>query len=225
MITVLVAIDTVRKQMVANPLEKKGNRDPFANRSLAAFARYVRHPKAIIQGDSEHALMAVIHDACALLTAATPRTSLVNSKGSNGAAERAIQSVEEMARTLRLDLLGRTNIAVGSDLPITSWMVRHTAWLLSHFQAGTADGKTAYARQFEEPYESPVLLFAERVKWKDPTLQLVKLRSSWVHGLWLGRSQTSNAHLIGTRVGIVVARTIRRLSTSEREAFKSGEGA
>ena len=68
-----------------------------------------------------------------------------------------------MARTLRLDLLGRTNIAVGSDLPITSWMVRHAAWLLSLFQTGSADGKTAYARQFERPYESLVLPFAERV--------------------------------------------------------------
>ena len=197
--------------------EKKGNRDPFASRSLAAFARYVGHPKVIIQGDSEHALMAVIHDACALLTAATPRTSPVNSKGSNGAAERAVQSVEGMARTLRLDLLSRTSIAVGSDLPITSWMVRHAAWLLSHFQTGSADGKTAYARQFERPYELPVLPFAERVMWKDPTLQPAKLKSSWGYGLWLGRSQTSNAHLIGTRVGIVVARTIRRLPASERE--------
>ena len=124
MVTVLVAIDTVHKQMVAVPLEKKGNRDPFASRSLAAFARYVGHPKVIILGDSEHALMAVIHEACALLTAATPRTSFVDSKGSNGAAERAVQSVEGMARTLRLDLLGPTNIAV---LPITSWMVRRAA--------------------------------------------------------------------------------------------------
>ena len=120
-------------------------------------------------------------------------------------------------RTLRLDLLGRTNIAVGSDLPITSWMVRHAAQLLSLFQAGTASGKTAYARQFEKPYESPVLLFGERVMWKDPTLQPAKLRSSWRYGLWLGRSQTSNAHLVGTRVGIVVTRTIRRLPTSERQ--------
>ena len=79
MVTVLVAIETVYKQMVAIPLEKKGNRDLFASRSLAAFARYVGHPKVTNQGDSEHALMAVIHDACALLTAATPRTSLVNS--------------------------------------------------------------------------------------------------------------------------------------------------
>ena len=160
MVTVLVAIGTVYKQMVAIPLEKKGNRDPFASRSLAAFARYVGHPKVIILGDSEHALMAVIHDACSLLTAATPRTSPVNSKGSNGAAERAVQSVEGMARALRLDLLGRTNIAVGSDLPVTSWMVRHAAWLLSHFQTGSADGKTAHARQFEGPYESLVLPFA-----------------------------------------------------------------
>ena len=122
-----------------------------------------------------------------------------------------------MARTPRLDLLGRTNIAMGSDLPIASWMVRHAAWLLSHFQAGTADGKTAYTRQFEKPCESPVLPFAERFMWKDPTLQPAKLRSSWRYGVWLGRPQTSNAHLMGTRVGIVVARTIRRLPTSERE--------
>ena len=128
MVTVLVAIDTVYKQMIAIPLGKKGNRDPFASRSLAAFARYVGRPKVIIKGDSEHALMAVIHDACALLTSATPRTSPCNSKGSNGAAERAVQSAEGMARTLRLDLLARTNVAVGSDLPITSWMVRHAAW-------------------------------------------------------------------------------------------------
>ena len=123
--------------------------------------------------------MAVIHDACALLTAATPRTSPVKSKGSNGAAERAAQSVEGMARTLRLDLLGRTNIAVGSDLPITSWMVRYATWLLSHYQTGSADGKTAYSRQFERPYESLVLPFAEWVMWKDPTLQPAKLSHHW----------------------------------------------
>ena len=189
-------------------LRKKGNRAPFASRSLAAFARYVGHPKVIIQGDSEPALMAVIHDACALLTAATPRTSLVNSKRSNGAAEGALQAVEGSARTVRLDFLDRTNISVGSDLPISSWMVRHAAWLLSHFQPGTADGMTAYARQCERPDESPVLHFAERVMWTDPTLQPAKLRSTWGHGLWLGRAQTSSAHIIGTRMGIVVARTI-----------------
>ena len=71
MVTVLVAIGTVYEQMVVICLQKKGNRDPFASRSLAAFARYVGHSKVIIQGDSEHAFMAVIHDACASLRNAT----------------------------------------------------------------------------------------------------------------------------------------------------------
>ena len=109
--------------MVGIPLVKKGHRDPLASRRLAAFARYVGHSKVILHGYSEHALMADVHDACAL-TSVTPRTSPVNSKGS-GAAVRAVQSVEGVARTLRLDVLHRINIAVSSDLPITSWMVRH----------------------------------------------------------------------------------------------------
>ena len=95
--------------------------------------------------------------------------------------------------------------------------MQHAAWLLSHFQTGSADGKTTYARQFEKTYESLVLHFAERIMWKDPTLQPAKLNSTWGYGLWMGRSQTSNAHLIGTRLGIVVARTIRRLPASKRE--------
>ena len=37
-----------------------------------------------------------------------------------------------------------------TDLHITSSMVRHAAWLLSHFQARTADGKTACARKVEK---------------------------------------------------------------------------
>ena len=96
--------------------------------------------------------------------------------------KRAVQSVEGMARTLRLDLLSRTNIAVGSDLPITSRMVRHAAWLWSHFQTASGDGNTAYARRFERPYESLVQPFAERVMWNDPTLQPAKLKKQL--GLW-----------------------------------------
>ena len=49
MVTVLVAIHTVYKQMVATPLEKKGHRHLFASRSLAALERYVGHPKVITQ--------------------------------------------------------------------------------------------------------------------------------------------------------------------------------
>ena len=100
--------------------------------------------------------MAVVHDAFALLICVTPRTSPVIIKGSNQ-EERAVQSVGCMARTLRLDLARRFN----------------------HLHGGSAHGKTAYAHQFDAPYATLVLLFSERVMWKDPTLQPAKLRSSW----------------------------------------------
>ena len=108
----------------------------------------------IIQGDSEHAIMA------------TPRTSLVNCKRLKWSRDWAVQSVEGMARTLRLDLLARTNVAVGSDLLLTSWMVMYAAWFLSHFQAGRTDGKTAY-------------VLGERVMWKDPISSLRSGEASW----------------------------------------------
>ena len=189
MVAVLVAIDTVYKQMVAIPLEKKGNRDPFASRKSGRICTMRRTS----QSDHPRRLGARTHGSH------PRRTRIADSRNTTNLT--CEQQGLKMARTLRLDLLSRTNIAVGSDLPITSWMVRHAALLLSHFQT----------RQFERPYESPVLPFAERVMCKDPTLQPAKLKNSWGYGLWLGKSQTSNAHLIGTRVGIVMARTIRRL--------------
>ena len=164
MITVLIATDTVHKQMVAIPLDKKGN-------------------KVVIQGDSQHALMAVVHDACALLDIHIS-TSLNCSEQRHQWSRGAVQSVEGMARSLRLDLLARTIVAVGSDLPITPWMVRHAAWLWSQFHAGRADGKTAYEPQFENTLRVIcATFFSERVTWKAPALQLAKLRCSFGYGL------------------------------------------
>ena len=89
--------------------------------------------------------------------------------------------------------------------------------VVDSFSSWDSRWKDGVRTTIRKTYESPVLPFAERVMWKDPTLQPAKLRSSWWYGSWLGRSQTSNAHLIGTRVGIVVPRTIRRLPTPEGE--------
>ena len=146
---------------VAIPLEHKGNRKLLACRSLAAFARYVGYPEMVNQGDSsKHALMAVAHGACAPLTCAAQRRSPVKSKASNGAAERdrAVQTAEGMPRTLRLDVPSRNNVAVGSILPIMSFLERDAAWLLS--QAGSADGTTAHSRQLEKSHDSPLPPFA-----------------------------------------------------------------
>ena len=99
----------------------------------------------------------MVHDACAL-TSVTPRTSPVNSKGPNGAAERAVQSVKYVAQALRLDVLHRASLAVNSELPITSWMERHAtcgivdesrpSWRTPMERRRTLDGSCGKTRRF-----------------------------------------------------------------------------
>ena len=95
-----------------------------------------------------------------------------------------MEQQRRQSHPLKVRLALCVSICWHEHLPITSWIVRHAALLLSHFQVGSADVKTAYARQayvrqFGEPCESPMHPFVERVMWKDPTLQPAQLRSSW----------------------------------------------
>ena len=99
-----------------------------------------------------------------------------------------------------------------------SAVVRDACGLITGgFHRASEDGRTSYERQFERVYASQVLPFGERTMWKDPTLSPAKLSSSWGYGLWLGRTMASNAHIVGTRSGALLVRTVRRLPPSERE--------
>ena len=59
-------------------------------------------------------------------------------------------------------------------------------------------------------FQSPLLNFAEAVLAKESGVQEGKLGSSWGLGIWLGRSTRTNEHLVGTTVGVIKARTVKR---------------
>ena len=59
-------------------------------------------------------------------------------------------------------------------------------------------------------FQSPLFNFAEAVSANESGVQGGKLGSSWDLGIWLGRSTRTNEHLVGTRVGAIKARTVKR---------------
>merc|ERR1711940_242046 len=65
--------------------------------------------RVILRGDGEHALQDVFKDVARLrgLAPTVLENSAVGESKSNGFAERAVQSVEGMVRTLKLDLEAR----------------------------------------------------------------------------------------------------------------------
>ena len=71
-------------------------------------------------------------------------------------------------------------------------------------------------------FQSPLLNFAEAVLAKESGVQEGKLGSSWDLGIWLGRSTRTNEHLVGTRVCVIKARTVKRRPETlkgERELY------
>ena len=59
--------------------------------------------------------------------------------------ERAVRSVKDQVRTLRLALQGRIRRRVPQDRAVMTWLVQHSGDTITKCQAGV-DGKTAYER-------------------------------------------------------------------------------
>ena len=137
------------------------------------------------------------------------------SKGSNGRVEQANRAVEGMTRTIMSCLETRYDVETPTGHPVEQWAIRHAAWLWERFQTGE-DGLNGYYRQYQRSYQSAILPSAEIVLSRDPGPHMLKLRSKWGYGVWLGMSVASDSHVIGTRVGCFLVRGVRRMPPSAR---------
>ena len=66
-----------------------------------------------------------------VVPAAVPETSSPGEPQSNGAAERSIQLVEDLSRTLKLCLEDRIGAKIPSNHPVLEWLVLYTGTLLT----------------------------------------------------------------------------------------------
>ena len=80
------------------------------------------------------------------------RASPTHSHESNGGAERAVQSVRGLARTLVTQVEHRTGLAFGADSPLWLWAFRHAGWILTRFGRRRDTGMTPYAKLFCKQY-------------------------------------------------------------------------
>ena len=136
-------------------------------------------------------------------------------------AERAIQAVQEQARTIRADCQMRfgSGETFGADKPIWAWLLRHAGWQISRCKQ-KGNRMTAYKQAYGEHYTHEVVPFAELVlvKVPKPTHRALQ-RGKWWHkgdavfikGVWVGRTETADEHITLTPGGRVFSRTIRRL--------------
>ena len=93
------------------------------------------------------------------------KASPVGSSKSNGFVERAIQTVQQMVRTLRSALSRRWGFLIPTFHPVMTWLIEYASFLLNRLQVGK-DGKTSFERSRGKTAKILGFEFGEAVLWK-----------------------------------------------------------
>ena len=129
---------------------------------------------------------------------------------SNGRVERTVRSIEEIARILKSDVEKRIASGIELTSPLFDWILRHSVDLLNKRQV-SKDGLTAFERLRGRPYSGVLIRFGSTVLHRlSGHVVGGVLADRWQTGSWLGKTASSDEHIVGMPDGTVVrTRTVR----------------
>ena len=138
-----------------------------------------------------------------------PCTSPVDDHATNVVVKAMVHSLEGLTRTSKVALEEALGVSILPTSPILPWLVRHQSYFRNRLVVRSS-GRTPFEELTMSNFRSLLLNFAEAFLAKESGVQEGKLGSSWNLGIWLGISTRTNEHLVGTRVGVIKARTVKR---------------
>eukprot|EP00435_Cladocopium_sp_Y103_P027107 s1055_g6.t1 len=208
---VLVVRDRRTKAVWAHPVPAKGVENPFAARQLLKDVESTGYKRVILKGDQEPSVQALLQQVkngfkgeCVLEEAP------VEAHGkSNGEAERAVQIVQGMGRTLKEYVEYYSEMELKADHPALPWLVEHAATVLTLFHKGAPkDGMTAYQRLKGKPWKIPLPAWGELVEFR--LRSWAKLSARWQPGIFVGVNRNTTEKAVATPEGIHWVVSIRR---------------
>ena len=103
-----------------------------------------------------------------------------------------------------------------SSSALVAWLIWHAAWLLARYQPGRETGHTPYSRVWGRPYGGRLVSFGETVYALAPenyhgTGAFSKWASRWRLGVWLGKDERCDDHIVLVDGELKKFRCVRRL--------------
>ena len=174
--------------------------------------------------DTEHAVTAIagkVKEALPdrVVVEVTPKHS-----SASNPEERYVRSVESQTRSLRAATESSYKGKITANSTLFPWIPRHAAWLVARYQP-KANGYTAYHDAYGHDYKGDILPFGEVCLYRvpKPSHRLLAGNKRWNRGdsvmkkgVWVGKSEEDNGHLLITPHGLERARTVRRLEPNKR---------
>lgn len=139
------------------------------------------------------------------------RTSPAYSSASQGSVERSHQTVQAQMGALLQHCKLQTGFDAAAKHPLTTWATRHAAFLISRYLVHI-DGQTSYARRWGRNYTTPRCCFGEHIHCRFATRHVSKHQPQWTAGVWLGRDDESNEHIVAVDNTIIKTRTSQRMT-------------
>ena len=219
-ITVLVGRERMTGMTMAAVVPVKGSSGQYAVKRVMEFIHECGADEAeiIVKTDQEPSIEALVADIVKTRGRKITHVerSPVGSSGSNGVAERAVQSVEGVMRTLVSALQERLGVRIGADERIVTFVAEYAAYLLNRKEVGK-DGKTAYERSKGKKATILAIEFGEKLLYKlKPKEKMEKLNPRWDYGVFVGVRADSGEIWVATKEGVKAVRSVRRIASERR---------
>ena len=202
--------DEATKAIVSHVVPHKGDFQRVATQSNRDLLKWGMRGKITMKSDKEPALIDLLNGIARKRIEVNPESvTLIEHPPSydpqaNGMAERAIQSLESMVRTLKLGIEARIRARVQVRHPIFSWMVEHAADLLTKYVVGV-DGRTPYERLKGRAYRGELYEFSQPVfRRVNGKVSGGVMKARWAPSIWLGKRFVSDEHTVCLENGTIV---------------------
>ena len=133
------------------------------------------------------------------------------------------QQIAGRVRTWVSVLSEQYQVDIRNTYRLFPWIVRHVAWAMARLHVNMS--RTTPFRIIKgHDFFGELLAFGECVLAKWPNMKdLAKGVPRWVHGVFVGKTEGSDEHIVLTPVGAQTFRTVRRLPESSRHSLHSLE--
>ena len=216
----VVLRDRKSKAIFAHLLPHKGVAySSFPERAILRNLAFLGYKRLVLKSDQESSLKAlreaVANGYPAEVTCEDAPKGDAHGQ-SNGEAERAVQTIQGMVRTLVSHIEEKTGQPLGNTSPVIAWAVEHAATLHLLFSKDTElkDGLTPFQRIKGRAWHIPLPCFGEIVEFRKRTE--TKSEPRWESGIYLGTRITSSEKIIGTAQGTFVVQSLKRKPPSSQ---------
>ena len=130
----------------------------YAITELKRFVYEVGRTYGNLQCDQENSIIAIIKAVIREVGGLKFRLATKGSSQTQGSVERFHETLDGQGRALRIHVEMAYGVSITSRDPITSWIVRHAAWLLNRYLLHD-DGLTSYQRRWQRSFQMSICEF------------------------------------------------------------------